>query len=136
MRKTSLLLIAELTRVSTGGPAGCVTAGRLARADPNLQVLLVEAGASNHEGSSSALLSIAVADLCAQILESTGLEFVSVLASSGNMTLNKVLLSTDVKNMQNDGINEKATFYVDTKESSHLRGRKSIVPFVRSSILS
>ena len=42
----------------------------------------------------------------------------------------------DVKNMQNDGINEKATFYVDTKESSHLRGRKSIVPYVPSLVFS
>jgi alcohol oxidase len=33
-----------------------------------------------------------------------------------------------VKNMQKDGINDKAKFYVDTKESSHLRGRQSIVP--------
>ncbi|KAJ2930768.1 hypothetical protein H1R20_g6315, partial [Candolleomyces eurysporus] len=33
-----------------------------------------------------------------------------------------------VRNMQQNGINDKATFYVDTKESSYLRGRKSIVP--------
>lgn len=33
-----------------------------------------------------------------------------------------------VRNMQQNGINDKATFYTDTKESSHLRGRKSIVP--------
>jgi len=33
-----------------------------------------------------------------------------------------------VKNMQRDGINDKATFYTDTKASSHLRGRQSIVP--------
>ncbi|KAK4703474.1 hypothetical protein P7C70_g2739, partial [Phenoliferia sp. Uapishka_3] len=33
-----------------------------------------------------------------------------------------------VKNMMRDGINDKATFYTDTEESSHLRGRKSIVP--------
>ncbi|KAF5376477.1 hypothetical protein D9615_008621 [Tricholomella constricta] len=33
-----------------------------------------------------------------------------------------------VKNMQRDGINDKATFYTDTTESPHLRGRKSIVP--------
>ncbi|GAA5907615.1 hypothetical protein JCM6882_004423 [Rhodosporidiobolus microsporus] len=38
--------------VAGGGPAGCATAGRLARADPNLQVLLVEAGASNYEDPS------------------------------------------------------------------------------------
>lgn len=39
--------------VAGGGPAGCVVAGRIARADPNLQVCLVEAGASNYEGRSS-----------------------------------------------------------------------------------
>jgi alcohol oxidase len=33
-----------------------------------------------------------------------------------------------VKNMQRDGINDKATFYTDTMESSYMRGRKSIVP--------
>lgn len=33
-----------------------------------------------------------------------------------------------VRNMQQNGINDKATFYVDTMKSSHLRGRKSIVP--------
>lgn len=33
-----------------------------------------------------------------------------------------------VRNMQRDGINDKATFYVDTQKSSHLRGRRSIVP--------
>ncbi|KAJ3508126.1 hypothetical protein NLJ89_g5925 [Agrocybe chaxingu] len=33
-----------------------------------------------------------------------------------------------VRNMQRDGINDKAKFYVDTLKSSHLRGRQSIVP--------
>ncbi|KAJ7272149.1 GMC oxidoreductase-domain-containing protein, partial [Mycena rebaudengoi] len=33
-----------------------------------------------------------------------------------------------VRNMQNDGINDKATFYTDTVASSHLRWRRSIVP--------
>ncbi|KDQ22914.1 hypothetical protein PLEOSDRAFT_1110004 [Pleurotus ostreatus PC15] len=33
-----------------------------------------------------------------------------------------------VKNMQRDGINDKATFYTDTERSPHLRGRQSIVP--------
>ncbi|EMD41134.1 alcohol oxidase [Gelatoporia subvermispora B] len=33
-----------------------------------------------------------------------------------------------VKNMQRDGVNDKATFYTDTMESSYMRGRKSIVP--------
>lgn len=33
--------------VCGGGPAGCALAGRLAKADPNLQVLLVEAGPNN-----------------------------------------------------------------------------------------
>lgn len=32
-----------------GGPAGCAVAGRLAKADPNLQVLLVEAGPNNKD---------------------------------------------------------------------------------------
>ena len=30
--------------------------------------------------------------------------------------------------MQRDGVNDKATFYTDTMKSSHLRGRRSIVP--------
>jgi alcohol oxidase len=30
-----------------GGPAGCVVAGRLAKADPNLQVMLIEYGQNN-----------------------------------------------------------------------------------------
>ncbi|KAF8151496.1 GMC oxidoreductase-domain-containing protein [Crassisporium funariophilum] len=33
-----------------------------------------------------------------------------------------------VKNMQRDGVNDKAKFYTDTMASSHLRGRQSIVP--------
>jgi alcohol oxidase len=33
-----------------------------------------------------------------------------------------------VKNMQRDGINDKATFYTDTQPSPYLRGRQSIVP--------
>jgi alcohol oxidase len=35
--------------VAGGGPAGCALAGRLAKADPNLQVLLVEAGPNNKD---------------------------------------------------------------------------------------
>lgn len=31
-----------LTRVCSGGPAGSVVAGRLAHADPNLKVMLIE----------------------------------------------------------------------------------------------
>ncbi|GAA6002773.1 hypothetical protein JCM10207_007669 [Rhodosporidiobolus poonsookiae] len=38
--------------VAGGGPAGCATAGRIARADPNLHVLLLEGGASNYEDPS------------------------------------------------------------------------------------
>ncbi|KAG2075739.1 alcohol oxidase [Suillus decipiens] len=34
-----------------------------------------------------------------------------------------------VKNMQRDGINDKATFYTDTQPSPYLRGRQSIVPY-------
>ncbi|CAA7264498.1 unnamed protein product [Cyclocybe aegerita] len=33
-----------------------------------------------------------------------------------------------VRNMQRDGINDKAKFYTDTMKSLHLRGRQSIVP--------
>jgi alcohol oxidase len=33
--------------VAGGGPAGCAVAGRLAKADPKLQVLLIEAGPNN-----------------------------------------------------------------------------------------
>lgn len=33
-----------------------------------------------------------------------------------------------VKNMQRDGINDKATFYTDSQPSPYLRGRQSIVP--------
>ncbi|CAE7191049.1 unnamed protein product [Rhizoctonia solani] len=33
--------------VAGGGPAGCVVAGRLAKADPNLQVMLIEYGPNN-----------------------------------------------------------------------------------------
>lgn len=32
-----------------GGTAACVAAGRLAKADPNLRILLVEGGKNNHE---------------------------------------------------------------------------------------
>lgn len=64
---------------SLGGPAGCVVAGRLARADPNLQVLLLEAGANNHEGESRPRLrprSTLITRL-AQTRGSTGLESMS-----------------------------------------------------------
>ncbi|KZT38402.1 alcohol oxidase [Sistotremastrum suecicum HHB10207 ss-3] len=78
--------------VAGGGPAGCVVAGRLAYADPNLQVMLVEGGSNNRDDPWVYRPGIYP------------------------------------RNMQRDGINEKATFYVDTKESSYMRGRKSIVP--------
>ncbi|KAG6888844.1 hypothetical protein C0995_005384 [Termitomyces sp. Mi166 len=65
--------------VAGGGPAGCVVAGRLAYADPNLKVMLIEGGANNRD---------------------------------------------DPWVYRND----KAKFYVDTKDSAHLRGRRSIVP--------
>ncbi|GAA5858790.1 hypothetical protein JCM8547_004989 [Rhodosporidiobolus lusitaniae] len=42
--------------VAGGGPAGCSSAGRIARADPNLQVMLIEAGANNYEGEALSLL--------------------------------------------------------------------------------
>ncbi|KIJ56938.1 GMC oxidoreductase [Sphaerobolus stellatus SS14] len=78
--------------VAGGGPAGCVVAGRLAYADPNLQVMLIEGGANNKDDPWVYRPGVYV------------------------------------RNMQRDGINEKATFYVDTMASSHMRGRKSIVP--------
>ncbi|KAL0948463.1 hypothetical protein HGRIS_011036 [Hohenbuehelia grisea] len=78
--------------VAGGGPAGCVVAGRLAYADPNLKVMLIEGGANNRDDPWVYRPGIFV------------------------------------KNMQRDGVNDKATFYEDTMQSSHLRGRKSIVP--------
>ncbi|KAF8919526.1 GMC oxidoreductase-domain-containing protein [Mucidula mucida] len=78
--------------VAGGGPAGCVVAGRLAYADPNLKVMLIEGGANNRDDPWVYRPGIYV------------------------------------KNMQRDGINDKATFYTDTMQSSHLRGRQSIVP--------
>ncbi|EEB91358.1 hypothetical protein MPER_10289, partial [Moniliophthora perniciosa FA553] len=78
--------------VAGGGPAGCVVAGRLAYADPNLKVMLIEGGANNRDDPWVYRPGIYV------------------------------------KNMQRDGINDKATFYLDTMKSSHLRGRQSIVP--------
>ncbi|THH07338.1 hypothetical protein EW145_g3449 [Phellinidium pouzarii] len=78
--------------VCGGGPAGCVVAGRLAYADPNLQVMLIEGGNNNRDDPWVYRPGIYV------------------------------------RNMQRDGLNDKATFYTDTMESSHLRGRKSIVP--------
>ncbi|KAL5501118.1 hypothetical protein ACEPAH_9505 [Sanghuangporus vaninii] len=78
--------------IAGGGPAGCVVAGRLAYADPTLQVMLVEAGANNRDDPWVYRPGIYP------------------------------------RNMQRDGVNDKATFYVDTKQSSFLRGRQSIVP--------
>ncbi|KAI0053899.1 GMC oxidoreductase [Auriscalpium vulgare] len=78
--------------VAGGGPAGCVVAGRLAYADPNLKVMLIEGGANNRDDPWVYRPGIYV------------------------------------KNMQRDGVNDKATFYTDTMDSSHLRGRRSIVP--------
>ncbi|KAJ7583061.1 GMC oxidoreductase-domain-containing protein [Mycena floridula] len=78
--------------VCGGGPAGCVVAGRLAYADPNLKVMLIEGGANNRDDPWVYRPGIFV------------------------------------KNMQKDGINDKATFYTDTMASSHMRGRQSIVP--------
>ncbi|GAA5972731.1 hypothetical protein JCM11641_002995 [Rhodosporidiobolus odoratus] len=66
--------------VAGGGPAGCATAGRLARADPYFKF------------------------------------------SSSRRALRTM------RNMQRIPENTKATFHEDTMASSHLRGRKSIVP--------
>ncbi|KIY68013.1 GMC oxidoreductase [Cylindrobasidium torrendii FP15055 ss-10] len=78
--------------VCGGGPAGCVVAGRLAFAEPNLKVMLIEGGANNRDDPWVYRPGIYV------------------------------------RNMQRDGVNDKATFYTDTMKSSHLRGRQSIVP--------
>ncbi|KAH9928852.1 uncharacterized protein B0H18DRAFT_999054 [Fomitopsis serialis] len=78
--------------VCGGGPAGCVVAGRLAYADPNLKVMLIEGGANNRDDPWVYRPGIYV------------------------------------RNMQNDGVNDKATFYTDTTESPFMRGRRSIVP--------
>ncbi|EJD00296.1 alcohol oxidase [Fomitiporia mediterranea MF3/22] len=78
--------------VCGGGPAGCVVAGRLAYADPSLQVMLIEGGNNNRDDPWVYRPGIYV------------------------------------RNMQRDGVNDKATFYTDTMQSSHLRGRQSIVP--------
>jgi alcohol oxidase len=78
--------------VAGGGPAGCVVAGRLAYADPNLKVMLIEGGANNRDDP--------------------------WVYRPGIFP----------RNMQRNGINDKATFYTDTMPSSHLRGRQSIVP--------
>ncbi|TFK61283.1 alcohol oxidase [Pluteus cervinus] len=78
--------------VCGGGPAGSVVAGRLAYADPNLKVMLIEAGANNRDDPWVYRPGIYV------------------------------------RNMQQNGINDKATFYVDSEPSEHLRGRRSIVP--------
>ncbi|PFH47219.1 GMC oxidoreductase [Amanita thiersii Skay4041] len=78
--------------VCGGGPAGCVVAGRLAYADPNLKVMLIEGGANNRDDPWVYRPGIYV------------------------------------RNMQQDGVNDKAKFYTDTNASPHLRGRQSIVP--------
>ncbi|KAJ7248865.1 GMC oxidoreductase-domain-containing protein [Mycena haematopus] len=81
---------------------GCVVAGRLAYADPNLKVMLIEGGANNRDDPWVGSL-----DSFPVVSESPGIF---------------------VRNMQRDGINDKATFYTDTKASSYMRGRQSIVP--------
>ncbi|KAG6370938.1 hypothetical protein JVT61DRAFT_10805 [Boletus reticuloceps] len=90
MEYTSLNVF--LTYECSGGPAGCVVAGRLAYANHNLKVMLIEAGANNRDDPWVYRPGIYV------------------------------------KNMQRDGINDKATFYADSQPSPYLRGRQSIVP--------
>ncbi|KAG9309486.1 hypothetical protein JVU11DRAFT_10457 [Chiua virens] len=87
--------------VCGGGPAGSVVAGRLAFADPNLKVMLIEGGANNRDDP--------------------------WVYRPG----------TYVRNMQRDydGINDKATFYLDSEPSPYLRGRQSIVPYMTSRLL-
>ncbi|KAG6876028.1 hypothetical protein C0992_001295, partial [Termitomyces sp. T32_za158] len=96
--------------VAGGGPAGCVVAGRLAYADPNLKVMLIEGGANNRDDPW----------VYRRVLSCTTQSFVDI----------QCLLRPGiyVRNMQQDGINDKAKFYVDTQSSPHLRGRRSIVP--------
>ncbi|KAF8671874.1 hypothetical protein RHS04_08040 [Rhizoctonia solani] len=77
--------------VAGGGPAGCVVAGRLAKADPNLQVMLIEYGPNNIDDP--------------------------MVSTPAVYPRNMRLLESD-----------KAHFYYDTNKSSHLRGRKTIVP--------
>ncbi|KAJ7201472.1 hypothetical protein C8J57DRAFT_1486429, partial [Mycena rebaudengoi] len=67
----------------------CVVAGRLAYADPNLKVILIEGGANNRNDPWVYRPGIFI------------------------------------RNMQRDGIDDKATFYTGTMMSSHMRGRKS-----------
>ncbi len=38
--------------ISLGGTAGCIVASRLAAADPNLRILVIEAGRNNHNDPS------------------------------------------------------------------------------------
>ncbi|KAJ6510972.1 methanol oxidase [Mycena sanguinolenta] len=88
--------------VAGGGPSGCVVAGRLAYADPNLKVMLIEG--KHYEGGAN------------------NRDDPWVVRSRSHRP------GIFVRNMQRDGINDKATFYTDTMASSHMRGRKSIVP--------
>ncbi|KAF8057487.1 GMC oxidoreductase-domain-containing protein [Lyophyllum atratum] len=93
--------------VAGGGPAGCVVAGRLAYSDPNLKA----------------------AQTTAMILGSTGAEKTEFSVRNVGLTRwDRSRPGIYVKNMQRDGVNDKATFYTDTMESSYMRGRKSIVP--------
>ncbi|KAF5349953.1 hypothetical protein D9756_009245 [Leucocoprinus leucothites] len=79
---------------------GSVVAGRLAYADPNLKVMLIEGAIYN-----------------------------ASIGGANNRDDPWVYRpGIFVRNMQKDGINDKATFYTDTEKSPHLRGRRSIVP--------
>ncbi|CAK5282536.1 unnamed protein product [Mycena citricolor] len=98
--------------VAGGGPGGCVVAGRLAVADPSLKVMLIEGGANNRDDPWVSSSGRSAAQ------DSEYLVFKSTGPSPGIY----------VRNMQRNGINDKATFYIDTKASSYLRGRQSIVP--------
>ncbi|KAH9475048.1 Alcohol oxidase 1 [Psilocybe cubensis] len=97
--------------VCGGGPAGCVTAGRLAYADPSLKVMLIE-------GSPYLPFYLELVLMERQAVQTTVMTLGFIDNSPGIF----------VKNMQRDGVNDKATFYVDTMQSSYLRGRQSIVP--------
>ncbi|KAJ7697543.1 GMC oxidoreductase-domain-containing protein [Mycena metata] len=86
---------------------GCVVAGRLAYADPTLKVMLIEGGANNRDDPWAGGI---------------------LLGMQSNPFTRTDPVSTSQHFLIVDFSNDKATFYTDTVASSHLRGRRSIVP--------
>ena len=82
----------------------------MAYADPNLKVMLIE---GTH-------LSV--------VQSSQSADFLCVGGANNRDDPWVYRPGIYVRNMQRNGINEKATFYTDTMASSYLRGRRSIVP--------